>query len=262
MCPFGHINDDSPPDPTDAVFRALADPSRRRMLDLIKQRPGLNVNDLTEHFAFTRFAVMKHLRVLRGADLVLSRRVGKERKLFLNPIPIQSVYDRWISQYSARWASSLTALKYELEDQAMTESLQQIHQIYIRTTPEKLWEALTRAEHTQKYFYGTSVRSSFEPGGPIEYIEPSGVQGIVGEILASEPPKRLVFSFRFPNKKDAATKVTYEIEPMGAACRLTVLHEGFLGETETFKSTSEGWKAIVSGLKTWLETGEQLVIEE
>ena len=90
------------PDSSDAVFRALADPNRRRMLDLIKSSPGLNVNELTESFTFSRFSVMKHLRVLRAADLVLSRRIGKERRLFLNPVPLQIIVDRWLSRYSAR----------------------------------------------------------------------------------------------------------------------------------------------------------------
>ncbi|HMR06688.1 MAG TPA: metalloregulator ArsR/SmtB family transcription factor [Polyangiaceae bacterium] len=90
------------PDPSDAVFRALADPNRRRMLDLIRATPGLNVNTLTESFVFSRFSVMKHLRVLRAADLVLSRRIGKERRLFLNPVPLQIIHDRWLRQYSDR----------------------------------------------------------------------------------------------------------------------------------------------------------------
>lgn len=231
------------------------------MLDLIQQRPGLNVNDLTEHFAFSRFAVMKHLKVLREADLVLSRRVGKERKLFLNPVPIQSVYDRWISHYSVRWASSLTALEYEFEDRALSDTLQQVHQIYIRTSAQKLWQAITRAEHTQKYFYGTSIRSAFEKGAPIEYVDAGGSPAILGEILEVDPPKRLVHSFRFPTKNDAPTTVTWEIEDLGGTCKLTVLHEGFRGATETYRETSQGWLPIVSGLKTWLETGEPLVIK-
>ena len=89
------------PDVSDSVFRALADPNRRRMLDLIKETPGLNVNELTASFDFTRFSVMKHLRILRRADLVLSRRIGKERRLFLNPVPLKIIYDRWLSQYNA-----------------------------------------------------------------------------------------------------------------------------------------------------------------
>ncbi|MEZ4219393.1 MAG: metalloregulator ArsR/SmtB family transcription factor [Polyangiaceae bacterium] len=90
------------PDPSDAVFRALADPNRRRMLDLIHEQPGINVGELTAHFPYSRFAVMKHLRQLRAADLVVSRRVGKARRLFLNPVPLKIIHDRWLSTYSAR----------------------------------------------------------------------------------------------------------------------------------------------------------------
>ena len=104
-------------DEMDAVFRALAHPDRRRMLDMLKHRPGMNVNELTDEFDFTRYAVMKHLKVLEEANLVVSRREGTARLLYLNAIPIQMIHDRWISEFSSLWAPALTGLKYNLENE-------------------------------------------------------------------------------------------------------------------------------------------------
>src|SRR5512134_2289600 len=94
----------------DPLFRALADPRRRRVLDILKARPGTTVGELTEEFEFSRFAVMKHLRILVETGLVVPRRAGRVKRLYLNAVPIQTIYDRWISQYSALWAVQLTSL--------------------------------------------------------------------------------------------------------------------------------------------------------
>jgi DNA-binding transcriptional ArsR family regulator len=99
----------------DEVFKALADPSRRRILDLVRERPGINVNELTEHFDFSRFATMKHLKVLEEARLVLGKKEWKEKRLYLNAVPIQMIYDRWISRYAGKWAKSLINLKDQTE---------------------------------------------------------------------------------------------------------------------------------------------------
>ena len=102
-------------DEMDAVFRALAHPDRRRMLDLLKERPGLNVNEISDEFSYTRFGVMKHLKVLEEASLVVSRRDGTARLLYLNAMPIQMIHDRWISEYSTLWTTALMRLKRDLE---------------------------------------------------------------------------------------------------------------------------------------------------
>ena len=100
----------------DAVFKALASPVRRRILDVLKRSPGSNVNAVCAHFDISRIAVMKHLGVLEEADLVLSEKDGRERKLHFNVVPIQQIYDRWTTEYSALWARRLTALKYRVEN--------------------------------------------------------------------------------------------------------------------------------------------------
>jgi uncharacterized protein YndB with AHSA1/START domain/predicted transcriptional regulator len=252
--------------PADAVFRALADPSRRRMLDLLKATPGLTVGELGERFEFSRFAVMKHLRILERVGLVVPRREGKTKRLYLNAVPIQTIYDRWISQYSALWASKLTSLKYELEaeDRPMpaVAQLQHVHVVHIRTTPEKLWEALTRPELTRLYFHGTDVVSDWKVGSRIEYLLP-GEGGkmeaaVTGEVLEITPHRRLVHTFSFPSNGDEPTRVTYELEPVGNMVKLTMTHEGFAGETKTYQGIRNGWTPIFDGLKSLLETGKAL----
>ena len=248
----------------DEVFRALANPDRRLILDLLKEWPGMNVNELSEHFEFSRFALMKHLRSLQEAGLVVSRREGVSRRLYLNAVPIQTVYDRWISQYSSFWAPRLTRMKrtLELEDEEMGTDLKHVFQLYIRTTPEKLWRAITQPEFTREYFYGTDVHTDLKPGSPIEYTSGNG-QGdskrvVAGEILESVPLKRLVHSFGFTDRDDSPTRVVYELEPMGEMVKLTVVHDGFESKTKTYEDTGGGWPYILSGLKSYLETGEAL----
>lgn len=103
------------PNDLDQIFHALADANRRKMLDIVKERPGCNVTDVAAEFGVSRIAVMKHLKVLEDADLIRSRRDGRNRRLYLNVVPIQMIYDRWTSEWSSLWASGLTRLKYELE---------------------------------------------------------------------------------------------------------------------------------------------------
>ncbi|MGH7498200.1 MAG: ArsR/SmtB family transcription factor [Gemmatimonadales bacterium] len=250
----------------DAVFRVLADPSRRRMLDLLKARPGLTVGELSDHFEFSRFAVMKHLKILERVGLVVPRREGKTKRLYLNAVPIQTIYDRWISQYSALWASQLTSLKYELEGEdppmPAVAQLQHVHVVHIRTTPEKLWEAITRPELTRQYFHGTDVVTDWKVGSKIEYLLPTkdGKKevAITGKVLEFTPRRRIVHTFSFPPTGDDPTKVTYELEPVGSMVKLTMTHEGFAGETKTYQGIKGGWTPIFDGLKSLLETGKSL----
>jgi len=228
----------------------------------------MTVGELAEHFEFSRFAVMKHLRVLEGANLVVSVKEGRCRRLHLNTMPIQAVHDRWLSKYAALWAASLSSLKHTLEQEesAMSSSkLLQIFVTYIRTTPERLWQALTDPEMTPLYFHGTRVRSDFEVGSSIEYMltgDSETFAVVCGEVLEAEPGRRLVHCFSFTRLEDAPTRVTYLLEPLGETVKLTVKHEEFEGETETFEDTREGWPPILSGLKTLLETGRPLEIPD
>src|SRR5438046_5322865 len=147
-------------DDDDRIFKALADPTRRHLLDRLFERDGRTLTELESELEMTRFGVMKHLRVLEEAGLVATRRSGREKLHYLNPVPIRLIHDRWIDKYTARRVEALAALKTELEGASGMEAgtvtkPQQVYQVFIRATPEQVWEALTSPEFTSRYFYGT-----------------------------------------------------------------------------------------------------------
>ena len=143
------------------VFKALADASRRKLLDRLFKRDGQTLGELCERVDMTRFGVMKHLRVLEEAGLLVTRRQGREKLHYLNPMPIRLVHDRWVSKYRAPFAAALSDLKSRLEtDMAET----QMYVVFIRTSPERLWQALTDSEITKKYFFGEAIHSDFKRG--------------------------------------------------------------------------------------------------
>src|SRR6185503_14101058 len=100
----------------DLVFKALADPTRRFLLDLLFERDGRTLTELESELEMTRFGVMKHLKVLADAGLVVARRFGREKRHFLNPVPIRLIHDRWIDKYTERQVSALADLKKQLEE--------------------------------------------------------------------------------------------------------------------------------------------------
>lgn len=105
----------------DAVFQALAHESRRRMLDMVKECPGIGVGTLASEFDVSRIAVMKHLGVLEQAGLLVSEKDGRTRRLYFNAIPIQMIHDRWTTEYSAYWSGNLTRIKYLAEIRVRNE---------------------------------------------------------------------------------------------------------------------------------------------
>src|SRR5260370_16764654 len=159
----------------DAVFRALADPTRRRVLDELFRQDGQTLTALEQRLRMTRFGVMKHLKVLAEANLVVTKRRGREKLHFLNPVPIRLVHDRWVSKYAEPWAARLSGLKKSLEEKTM----EKVFEIYIRTTPERLWQAITSNEMRGQYSFGAVVSSEFTPGSPFEMRTPEG--GLLGD---------------------------------------------------------------------------------
>jgi uncharacterized protein YndB with AHSA1/START domain len=244
----------------DEVFKALADPTRRFLLDQLFRRDGRTLGELEAELEMTRFGVMKHLRVLEQAGLVVTRRRGREKLHYLNPVPIRLVHDRWVSKYAAPWVSALGDLKRDLE-----ATMEKVFEIYIKTTPERLWQAITDPELRARYSFGVHVESEFTPGsshravtGP-DTISP-GMAISEGENLEVDPPSRLVQTFRAlwgdDVKDEGTSRVTWEIEPVGDSCRLTVIHDQLReGANEQIYG---GWPMILSGLKTLLETGDDL----
>ena len=150
------------------MFKALADPTRRSLLDELFRKDGQTLTALEARFDITRFGVMKHLRQLEAAGLVVTRRRGREKLHFLNPVPIQLVHDRWVSKYAEPWAAALSDIKRRLES-----SMEKVFEIYIRTTPERLWEAITDPEIRSKYHFGTQVTSDWTPGSRYEQGHPA-----------------------------------------------------------------------------------------
>lgn len=249
----------------DEIFKALADVTRRELLDLLFQQNGQTLSALEAHFTMTRFGCMKHLKVLEKANLVTTRKVGREKYHYLNSVPIQLMYDRWVSKYAQPWTNSLTGLKYFLEDKTMTEKPAQIFEVFIRTTPEKLWQALTDGTFTRQYYRGARVESDWTTGASYQYIDPAGGTMLAGEILEIDPPHKLVTTFKplWAAESDGAveiSKVTWEIAVLGNACKLTVIHDGLNPTNNLTKGISSGWAQILSSLKTLLETGEPLII--
>src|SRR3954462_8671258 len=209
----------------DDVFRALADPTRRRLLDEVVKEDGQTLSALEERLPMTRFGVMKHLKVLEEAGLVATRKRGREKLHFLNPVPIRLVHDRWVSKYAEPWAAALSELKQTLEENGM----EKVFEIYIKTTPERLWEAITDGEMRSKYNFGAQVSSDWTPGSRYRMGHPAGVLLGEGENLEVEPPRRLVQGFTAlwsdDGKSEGTSRITWEIEPVGDSCRLTVTHD-------------------------------------
>jgi uncharacterized protein YndB with AHSA1/START domain len=241
----------------DEVFKALADPTRRGLLDELYRQDGQTLSALEQRLPMTRFGVMKHLRILEEAGLVLTRRRGREKLHFLNPVPIRLVHDRWVSKYSAPWAATLSGLKRRLEE----ETMEKVFEIYIKTTPERLWEAIVDNEMRRKYNFGVGVESDWTTGSRYEGVHPMAPAALLeGENLEVEPPRRLVQSFTAlwgeEVKREGTSRVTWEIEAVGDSCRLTLTHDELRegANDELFG----GWPMILSGLKTLLETGETL----
>lgn len=243
----------------DLIFRALADPTRRALLDALFARDGQSLVTLTAEFDMTRIGVAKHLALLEEAGLVVSRRQGREKLHFLNPVGIRQIHDRWVSKYTEPWAAGLIGLRDELEGQDMTTS--KVFEIYIRTTPERLWEAITDPETRRRFHFGSTIASDWTQGSSYA-VHHDGVDGplVDGENLTVEPPRLLVQSFHahWDDAADSAgtSRVTWEIEPVGDSCRLTVVHDQLPEGVD--EAIYGGWPMVLSGLKTWLETGTEL----
>ena len=241
----------------DEVFRALADPTRRSLLDELFREDGQTLSALEARLPMTRFGVMKHLRVLEEAGLVVSKRQGREKLHFLNPVPIRLVHDRWVGKYTAPWAAALSGLKHELEEKTM----EKLFEIYIKTTPERLWEAITDSDLRAQYTFGVGIQSDWTAGSSYRATSPNASSPISeGENLEVDPPRRLVQSFKALWGEDVASegtsRVTWEIEQVADSCRLRVTHDQLReGANEQLYG---GWPMILSGLKTLLETGETL----
>jgi len=250
----------------DRVFRALADPTRRLLLDALFDREGQSLGELHQAVeGMTRFGVMKHLRLIEAAGLVVAHKVGREKLHYLNAVPVQLIHDRWVSKYTRPRASALADLKAELEGrEEMAVKPAHVFQVYIRATAEQVWDAITKPEFTSRYFFGSRVQTTGEAGTPIKHAAPDS-EKLWGDdmVLESERPRRLVHTWRALYDEELAaepkSRVTWEIEPQpGGVTKLTVIHDQLEESPKTAANVSGGWMFVLSGLKTLLETGEPL----
>lgn len=235
------------------MFRALNDPSRRILLDRLFERDGQTLSELCEPFTeMTRFGVMSHLRVLEETDLVITRKSGRNKHHYLNPVPIRLVHDRWISKYTEPWAGSFARLKRTLEGYADMSAPSHIYQVYICCPAEQVWNAIVDENMTVEYYYGTRVHSAWTVGSSVEYR--SAEENVVadGEVIAFDPPRRVEMTFhpRWDEALEAEgpVRVVWLVEPVDGLTRLT----------RRFSDFTSGIPYIVSGMKTLLETGRPL----
>jgi DNA-binding transcriptional ArsR family regulator/uncharacterized protein YndB with AHSA1/START domain len=258
----------------DEVFRALADPSRRRLLDRLNERNGQTLRELCAGLAMTRQSVSKHLAILAEANLITTVRQGREKLHYLNAAPINEIADRWINRYDRQRVHALADLKRALEDTTMQKP-EFVYTTYIHTTAERLWQGLTDPAFTRRY-WGVAFESDWKAGSTVTYR--FGENGLTVAdpaqvVLESEPYRRLSYTWHTFTPEWAATygfsdeqlakfagerrsKATFEIEPQGELVKLTVRHEDFDPGSAVLEGVSEGWPRILSDLKTLLETGD------
>ncbi|MEM8983447.1 MAG: metalloregulator ArsR/SmtB family transcription factor [Pseudomonadota bacterium] len=247
----------------DDVFKALADNSRRTLLDRLREQDGQSLSELERVLGMTRFGVMKHLKVLEAAGLVVSRKVGRFKYHYLNAAPLQQVIDRWIEPLIQKpLARAVLDLKAGLEGTAtMTTTNDKpdfVLQTYIRTTTAKLWDALTSAEITPHYnIQNAAFHGKLEKGERYEQRRPDGSVMLSGEILDAIPGERLEMTFipGWEGDNPHISRCVYEIEVTGDVCKLTILHFDLPADAT---GIHDGWSSIVASLKSLLETGRAL----
>ena len=257
----------------DEVFKALADPSRRALLDSLNARNGQTLRELCAGLDMARQSVSKHLAVLEDANLVTTVRRGREKWHYLNAVPIHAIADRWINRYDRRRVAALADLKHALEAPMGEPAF--VYTTFIDTTPEKLWQALTEPVFTRRY-WGIAFETDWRPGSAMVW-EQDGRRVVDPEqvVLESDPHRRLAYTWHTPTPEWAAvngidddvratlaaesrSKVTFEIEPFGETVKLTVVHDDFPAGSTMRAMVSSGWPHLLSDLKTLMETGRTM----
>jgi uncharacterized protein YndB with AHSA1/START domain/DNA-binding transcriptional ArsR family regulator len=238
------------------VFKALADPTRRHVLDLLHQRNGQTLGELCSGLAMTRQAASQHLAVLEAAHLVTTTWRGREKVHHLNPVPLHEIQERWIDKFERPRLRALSAVKRQAEEVTMAGKPTYVYVTYIQSTADRVWEALTDADLSGEY-WGHSNVSDWQPGSPWEHrrTDGSGIADAGGTVLEAVPPERLVMTFGTPDAEPGT--VTFTIEPYEDIVRLTVVHENLADQAE-YDAASAGWPAVLANLKSLLETGHVL----
>lgn len=238
----------------DEVFKALADPTRRYLLDQLHEQNGQTLAELCARLEMTRQSATQHLALLQAANLVSTVRRGREKLHYLNPVPLHEIQQRWIDKFEQPRLRTLSALKRRAEE-TMSDRPTFVYVTYIESTPQLVWEALTDADLTARY-WGHANLSDWAVGSRWEHVrtDGSGVADVTGTVLVSDPPRRLVTSW---DGDDDSSQVTFDIEPYHEIVRLTVTHENLTNEHDRAEVAC-GWPAVLANLKTLLETGKVL----
>ena len=241
------------------VFRALGDPTRRALLDRLHERNGQTLTELCQGLGMARQSVTQHLGILEDANLVAVVRSGRERLHYLNPVPLQEIQERWISKFERSRLKTVSTVKKRAEENTMPARPNFVYVTYIGASAETVWDALTSEDLTAQ-FWGHSNVSTWEPGQSWKHvrIDGSGIADVVGRVVESERPSRLVITFADPDETTGPVPlVTFTIEEYKDIVKLTLVHEN-LPSAEDAEAAALGWAAVASNLKSLLETGKAL----
>jgi uncharacterized protein YndB with AHSA1/START domain/DNA-binding transcriptional ArsR family regulator len=254
----------------DDVFRALADPSRRRLLDRLNQQNGQTLRDLCAGLEMARQSVSKHLALLEGANLVTTAWRGREKLHYLNAEPINAIADRWINQYDRRRVQFFADLKNTLEEETMSDN-DFVYTTYIKTTPERLWQVLTDPAFTQQY-WGVTHDTDWQVGSPMEWKLGDVTMAGPGQVvLEHDPYRRLAFTWHHITPEFAKatgtddelrdklaaeplSQASFDLQPVGDQVKLTVIHTGFEPGSTLRSMIEDGWTRLISDLKTFTES--------
>jgi uncharacterized protein YndB with AHSA1/START domain/DNA-binding transcriptional ArsR family regulator len=247
-------------DADDAVFKVLADRTRRALLDRLRERNGQTLGELCQPLDMTRQSATQHLGLLEAANLITTVRRGREKLHYLNPVPLWDIQERWIERFERTRLRTLRTIKRRAEEHFMIDRPSYVYVTYIESSPERVWEALTDPDLTAQY-WGHSNVSDWRVGSSWEHrrIDGSGIVDVTGTVLESVAPRRLVMTFDAQGDPPPGgpSKVTFEIEPYHEIVRLTVTHDN-LADSDALEAVSAGWPAVCANLKSLLETGHVL----
>ena len=178
------------------LFAALSDPSRLKVVEALRSRGQITSGEIAALLPqMSRFGVMKHLKVLEEANLISTRKAGRFKHHYLNPVPFQQIADHFVSRFAAPWTRGMIDLKTDLEARNVMAAPKHVMVTVIHTTPEALWEALTTPAMSQKYFFGFKVSENWQKDASLTYTDKEGKARISGKVVEVDPPRKLVYTF-------------------------------------------------------------------
>ncbi len=244
----------------DQVFKALADPTRRTLLDQLRVHNGQTLGELCAQFEMARQSATQHLDVLEAANLVTTVRRGREKLYYLNPVPLWDIQERWIERFERHRLQTLNTIKQRAEEENMSNRPSYVYVTYIEASAERVWNALTDPELTAAY-WGHSNVSDWNVDSPWQHrrVDGSDIADVIGTVIEADPPQRLTLTFDAPGDPapGGPSKVTFDIQEYREIVRLTVTHEN-LADAAALHAISSGWPAVCANLKSLLETGHVL----